>query len=443
MLVNISRDTRREHGKLLVSGVAMVAVIALLIGVSIAIYQKVFTPAVMVTVQAGQAGLQLAEFGDVRVNGVLVGLVRSIEQTGDEAVITIGLEPESADEIPANVEATILPTTLFGQKYIALSPPKNPSDEPIADGAVIPQERVTTTVELNRVLSELFPLLRAVRPVDLNETLSALATALGGRGAEIGRGMDNLDAYLTKINEHTPAFEEDIRLLADVAQTYNIAAPDLVRLLGNSTVTSRTVQVEEQELSTFFQEVSGVANTGTRVLGANEASLIRFGEVSRPVLALLDVYAPEYPCLIKGIDRYEERLGEIFEGDRIKQYIETGAAQDRAYDQRDRPVYGEVGHGPWCLGLPNPPVPAPPQPLADGSDIDSRPGNSFAPGGEESEPDFSQSSFGTSSGFAGTEAEQAVVNSLLAAQSGKPADEIPAVATLLYGPLVRGTEVKG
>src|SRR5680860_737927 len=353
MLVNISRDTAAEHRKLLLAGVAMVVVIVLLIGLSVAVYQKVFKSVVMVTVQAGNAGLQLAEFGDVRINGVLVGQVRDIEQTGDEAVIQLALEPDEADSIPANVNVEILPTTLFGQKYISLSAPEDASEESIAEGDVIPSDRVSTAVELNRVLNQLFPLLRAVRPVDLNQTLSALATALNGRGAEIGRSLDNLDSYLTTINEHIPAFEEDIRLLADVAETYDMAIPDFVRLLRNTTVTSRTVLEKQQQLSAFFQDVAGVSDTASRVLGANEDSLIRFGQVTRPVLRVLDVYAPEYPCLLKGVARYEGRLAEVFSGDRVKQYIEIGAAQRRAYNRSDQPVYGEVGHGPWCLGLPN------------------------------------------------------------------------------------------
>ena len=47
--------------------------------------------------------------------------------------------------------------------------------------------------ELNRVLDQLFPLLRAIRPADLNATLNALATALGGRGEELDAGDEVLD----------------------------------------------------------------------------------------------------------------------------------------------------------------------------------------------------------------------------------------------------------
>ena len=68
----------------------------------------------------------------------------------------------------------------------------------LEDGNVIPPERVHTTVELGRVLAGLFPLLRTVRPADLSATLAALATALNGRGEQIGETLEKLDAYLDR-----------------------------------------------------------------------------------------------------------------------------------------------------------------------------------------------------------------------------------------------------
>ena len=78
-----------------------------------------------VTIKADRAGLQLAQFGDVRVHGVLVGQVRAVEQDGEQASIRVGLIPSAADDVPENVEVEILPTTLFGQKYISLVEPED------------------------------------------------------------------------------------------------------------------------------------------------------------------------------------------------------------------------------------------------------------------------------------------------------------------------------
>jgi hypothetical protein len=41
----------------------------------------------------------------------------------------------------------------------------------------------------------------------------------------------------------------------------------------------------------------------------------------------------------------------------------------------------------------------------------------------------------------GTPAEQHLIGSLVAPVMGVPADQVPAVATLLFGPMVRGTAV--
>jgi phospholipid/cholesterol/gamma-HCH transport system substrate-binding protein len=431
MLVNIHHDSPREHRRLLVAGVAFLTVIALLIGLSIAIYQKVFDQVTTVTIKADRAGLQLAKFGDVRINGALVGQVRTVSQDGDDAVIRVALDPDEAKRIPENVSVQILPTTLFGQKFVSFVRPDHPSATPLADGAVIPANRVETNVELSRILANLFPLLRSVRPADLNATLNALATALGGRGEQLGATMDRLDSYLGVIDGHLPTLKQDLVKLADVADTYDLAAPDLLDTLRNLTVTGETVIDNSRQLGVFFSDLQGLADTSTRVLDENSANLIRVGQVTEPVLRLLAVYSPELPCLLKGAARYAPRLARTFEGNQVKQYLEFGTAQYRAYDERDRPVYGEVGHGPWCLGLPNPPVPAPSIALDQGSDLDENPPTSPLPGS----PISGLGRVGTD--YSGTTGEQQILNAMLAQRTGRPADSYGSLGSLMFGPLVR------
>lgn len=370
MLVNIHHDTAAEHRRLVVAGIAFMAAVAVLIGFSIAIYQKVFTPVTMVTVKADRAGLQLPKYGDVRVHGVLVGQVRSVSQDGNEAVIKLGLDPSQARRIPDNVSVEIRPTTLFGQKYVSLIDPTTPSGRPLHDGSVIPASRVTTNVELQQVLATLFPLLRSIRPGDLNSTLYALATALQGRGDQLGRTVDDLDSYLAAMNVRLPTLRQDLRSLADVSQTYALAAPDLVDLLRNATTTARTVVSQQDELKGLFASMTSLSTVSTRVLTTNGQGIVREGQLSEPLMKLLDTYSPEYTCLLQGADRYTGRLAQIFKGNRVRQTMSFDAVQRRPYGAGDRPQYGEVGHGPWCLGLPNPPVPSGFLPLRNGTHLD-------------------------------------------------------------------------
>ena len=436
MLVNIHHDSNREHNRLLVAGVAFIAVMALLVGLSIAIYNKAFADVTMVTIKADRAGLQLAKFGDVRLNGVLIGQVRTIGQDGKEASIEVALEPDVADDLPENVNVQILPTTLFGQKYISFVMPDQPSADHLVDDSVIPSKQVEVNVELSRILAELFPLLRAVRPADLNMALNALATALEGRGDQLGETLVDLDDYLGVIDDHLPTLREDLVRLAEVADTYDDAAPDLLGVLGNLTVTSKTITQKSKEIDVFFSDVGGLAKTSSRFLADNEANLIRIGEVTAPILKLLATYSPQFPCLIEGAAKYKPLLAKTFADNEVKQYIELFTPQYEAYGPDDIPRYGEVGHGPWCAGLPNPAVPAGPNSFDEGTDIDENPPT--LTGAPRVPPGFGSAPQTMSSGYAGSDAEKAVINAMLASETGRSAAGYGSLGSLLYGPVVRG-----
>lgn len=372
MLANIYNDSPSEHRRLQLAGVAFLASMALLIGLSIAVYDKKFTPKTTVTVMADHAGLQLAKFGDVRLHGALVGHVEEVASNGQKAKITLALRPDAARTIPRDVGAQILPTTLFGQNYIELVPPAGETNAAfLRDGSVIPSSRVTTNVELQSILANLYPLLRSIHPADLNATLYALSHALEGKGKELGDTLAGLDDYLHQINVELPNLRTDLKLLSQVSKTYELAAPDLIRLLRNATVTARTVTQKQGDIDGALSSLTGLA-TATRVtLAENEKKLINQVRGGKPLLALLDTYSPELPCVITGLDHQIPNAKNVFNGGIIHQTLELGAPQRTGYTAADAPEYGEVGHGPWCLGLPdNYQVPAPFQPLKDGTDKD-------------------------------------------------------------------------
>jgi phospholipid/cholesterol/gamma-HCH transport system substrate-binding protein len=433
-----------EHRKLLVAGVAYLAVIVLLGALSTAIYTKAFKDVTTVTLKADDAGMQLAKYGDVRYNGVLVGQIGDIRQSGESAVIELALEPDSAAAMPRNVDASILPTTLFGRKYVSLDAPAGKGPTGIPDGMVIPEQRVTTTVELGRVLARLDPLLRTVRPVDLNATLSALATALNGRGDLIGDSLVQLDDYLTDINVHLPTLMEDLRLLGSVTKTYDASAPDLLTTLDNLTFTSRTIIEKREEISPFLRSVTDIGNVSARILEDNEVNAVRSVKLSEPLLRVLDKYSPEYECLLRGIAVYKPILEKTFEGGRVKQFVEFPNPQHRGYDRRDLPAYKDK-RGPRCYGMPNnPPVPWPGLDLRNGTDMDSDRGrgNSYAPPGGPPGGGASQDLFGalggqqTSTPQGSSPAERRAAGALLSMRTGRSGADVPALSQLMYEPLV-------
>ncbi|WP_461062279.1 MCE family protein [Streptomyces pseudoechinosporeus] len=404
-------------------GLVFLAVLALLLSLAVAVYQQAFTPVVRVTLEADSLGNQLDPRADVKLRGLLVGEVRAVRADGEKATLDIALKPEHVAHIPADVHARLLPKTLFGEKYVDLVAPRDSSARAIRAGDVITQDRTKVGIELQQLLNDLLPLLRTVQPGKLNATLSAFSTALEGRGDRIGDNLVRVEDYLRRLNPHMPSLKEDIARFADVAEVYGDAAPDLMKILHNTVTTSRTLVEKRNQLAAALTATTGVAGTADEFLDDNGDRLITLGRVSRPTLDLFARYSPEYPCLLEGLVRQEEAAEEAFRGGEMRITLEV-VRQRPAYEPGEEPRYGERS-GPNCRGLPGPSVPAPDTRLNDGTAKGSS-GNSGLPGGVD---------------VSATEAEQRAVGSLVAPVMGVPADEVPPVATLLFGPMARGTAV--
>ena len=50
-----------------------------------------------------------------------------MKATGDGAELTLGLFQDQTDTIPADVTGSIVPKTLFGEKYVSLIPTAQPT----------------------------------------------------------------------------------------------------------------------------------------------------------------------------------------------------------------------------------------------------------------------------------------------------------------------------
>ena len=424
-------------------GAAFLCLLVLSGYLTYAVFTQKFVDIVPVKLQTSRIGLQMEPLADVKIRGVIVGEVRDMHATAKGAVLDLAMDPSEVDTIPSNVSAAILPKTLFGEKYVSLQVPEDPSSDSLSAGDVI--ERSNLSIEVEKVLSDLYPLLTAVRPADLSATLNAIATALEGRGERIGDNLVRLDGYLKKLNPQVPGMVEDLRLLTKVSDTYADVMPELGRLLRNQVTTGNTLLEKEDRLRALFNDTAGFADTARDFLEVNDDNIIRLGQVSVPTLGLLQRYSPEYPCLLKGIVGAIPLQSQTLRGYQLHINLETIPFQPTGYGPKDDPEYGaENGFhpGPSCATLPNPPYSqANPAPMPAWSGREEDDGIRGSHGKYRTQPGFGSAATSVTSGWAGTKAEQEVVDSLAAPVLGVPADRVPDVATLLFGPMARGNEV--
>lgn len=414
-------------------GVLFLALMLAAVWATYGVFTQKFSDYDEVTVKASRIGLQLPQRADVKIKGVIVGEVLDFEPTAEGADITLGLYQDRTTDVPRDVTASILPKTLFGEKFVSLVVPDGGSSaQPIADGDVI--QRTDLSIEVEQVLSDLYPLLRAVQPADLNTTLNAVATALEGRGDQLGETLETLDAYLTRFNPELPALVEDLRLTAQVSDTYADVLPEVATILRNTITTTSTLEDREDKLQALFNDVSKFAAVTERFTRANGDNLVRLADLSAAQLEVFARYAPEYPCLLGGIVGAGKLQAEAFRGFTLHIVLETLPNQPRGYGPQDAPVYGDK-RGPYCGQLPSPGYsqanPGTQPDFVDGVDEPTGKGTSrVAPGWS-----------GTAAGFAGGRDESALLKALLAPGLGVSGDDVPDLGVLLVGPMARGAEV--
>ncbi|WP_199199212.1 MCE family protein [Amycolatopsis sp. CA-128772] len=424
-------------------GLVFLLVAALFIAFTLAVYHQAFTPVTLVKLETDRVGSQLRTGGDVKVRGMLVGEVRSVLAKGDHAELELALDPDKTPVIPKNVSARLLPKTLFGERYVALQLPEAP-EAPIKAGDVIPQDRSSAAIELQKVLDDVMPLLQAVQPEKLSSTLTAVSAALEGRGKQLGRTLVQLSDYLGKLNPSLPDIKADITGLANVADTYDRAAPDLLQALSDLTTTSRTIVDQRAQLADLYATVTAASVDLTSFLQVNEDNLIRLTTAVQPTLDVLAKYAPEYPCLMRqlaeSVPRAELAFGKGTAHPEVSRVtIEFAAGRGKYRPGVDEPKY-EDKRGPRCY----PSVPKPgvwPQYPPDGAIEDG----SSKPPPPKYPPETLPAGGGAVGGdgtIVGSAYENDLIDLLASPALGTSPGAVPGWAGLLVGPLYRGAEVE-
>ncbi|WP_236789527.1 MCE family protein [Amycolatopsis sp. GM8] len=433
-------------------GLLLIVVMAAGVTLSIAMYNKAFTKYVDVKLEAGDIGNQLLEQSDVKVRGLIVGSVKTIAATQHGAELTLALDPSSADIIPSNVSARFLPKTLFGERYVSLEIPQQPASSTLRDGDVIPEDRSQAAVQLSSALDDLLPVLQAVQPQKLSTTLTAISTALQGRGDELGQTLSELGTYLDGLNPHLPALQHNLQALAKFSNNLSNTAPDLVQTLDNLSTTSKTIVEQQQNLQALYADVTQASQTTESFLRANARNLISLSDSARPTAELLAKYAPEYPCFLGGMAQLVPLLDQAF-GKGTSQpglhaTLEVVVNRGKYVAGQDEPQFDDK-RGPRCYNVKDFPQPFPQYP-PDGPIKDgSKPGPGSKSSADGLVPGNNAANAGGYNGGgastlgdpANTPAEQDFLDELVGPQVGLTAAEMPGWSGLLVGPLYRGTEV--
>lgn len=293
----------RDHPPIKLAGLALLAAIVLVMTLVYLQFRGDLTPKTELTMISGRAGLVMDAGSKVTYNGVEIGRVSTVsaaESNGAPAArITMNVNPRYLAMMPANVDADIRATTIFGNKYVALSSPRNPVRARLSSSDVIRTSTVTT--EFNTLFETLTSISEKVDPVKLNVTLSAAAEALSGLGSKFGQSIVNGNAILDDINPQMGQIRYDVQRLNELTEVYSAASPDLFSALDNAVTTAQTLNQQRGDLDAALLASIGFGNTAGDIFERAAPYLVRGQADLVPSAQLLDKYSPEFYCSLRNI----------------------------------------------------------------------------------------------------------------------------------------------
>jgi virulence factor Mce-like protein len=426
-------------------GVLFFVVMAVFLGTTIAMYNKAFTPVVKVDLITDTVGNALTRNADVKVRGVVVGEVRSTAPDGKQVTLHLALNPGMAKKIPSNVTARLLPKTLFGERYVDLVWPKDPTGH-LTAGQTLHQDASGNAIEVSQLLDSVMPLLQAIPPQYLASTLGALSQALGGQGEELGHTVDRLDTIFHGLNNVMPTLQGDIHNFATVADTYADALPQLVDAFNDLRTLNATIVQKHSQIDTLYRVLTPTSARTADFLVANHDNIIDVAADSHEALQLLATYSPEYACTMRNFAQQKPRIDQIFgkgtdmPGSRVS--IKVVNPRGRYLPNQDEPRWFDT----------RPPVCFPEYPLGvDPGQYPTGPANdgsyqppSRNPGQQNigKLPPAQFSVFGAQqTSLADSPSEEHALGAIYGAANGVSPDKVPSWVSRIGAPALRGSEV--
>src|SRR3954453_8098184 len=189
---------------------------------------------------------QLAEQSDVRISGVNVGKVQTIElaPNGKQALATAAIDDRYAP-LPASTRAILRTKTLLGETYIELTPGSRQGPE-LGDGATLSEANVAESVQLD----EIFRTFNARTRAAFQEWMQEAAVAINGQGQNLSYAIGGLEPTFTELDK-----------LFRVLDSQRLAVGQLFR---NGATTFSALRGREGELASLIRSSNAVFSTTAR-----------------------------------------------------------------------------------------------------------------------------------------------------------------------------------
>ena len=210
---------------------------------------------------------------EVRVSGVKVGKIESIEPEGTQTKMTLKVDRDVP--VPAEAKAVIVAQNLVAARYVQLTPAyRNGNGPTMRDGGVIPSERTAVPVEWDDVKTQLMRLATELGPKE------------GAQGGVSGTSVSRfIDSAANAIGGNGDKLRQTLAQLSGVARVFAEGSGNIVDIIKNLQIFVTALHDSKEQIVLFgnrLASLSSVLNDNRSDLDAALSDLsVALGEVQR------------------------------------------------------------------------------------------------------------------------------------------------------------------
>ncbi len=300
------RVPRSWSWRMIALGTALVLLLAAIVVFVFESFGGAFSSYAVLQAQLPLTSTAVALGAPVEYRNVTVGSVASEGHSvpGGLVLVTLHLEVNKLHLIPVGVRATETPVSFFGDAYIVLEPPAQIGSATLQAGATIPALTTGQTASLQTTLGNLDNLLIQLHPGELDAALTALAGALQGQGASLGKNFVKGNNYFQQMLPLWPTVVSNLNALVPVANQFASSTPDILSILSNQTTTGKTIDSEASKVRQAIGGGAVLAKEISQLLTAIQQPYSILTADSAPFLQDISQNPNEISQLLQGLNAW-------------------------------------------------------------------------------------------------------------------------------------------
>lgn len=257
-----------------------------------------------------------AEFDDVsnlvvghsvQLADVAVGTVTDIELVDDRrARVTMSIE--DGVELPVGTSAALSKTSLLGEQYVELRPPAEGA--PVVGGGGLLQAgdeigETTITADFETVTERAIEFLGAISAEDIGTITSTGAQAIGGRGEDLNRLLDDLTTVVSDLDSQRTEIARTIDGFARLADDLAAGDDQVGTLIGDLSDASVTLARNRHRVIGALRGIRDMTRvTNQAVLAEHTDALVSTIQDLDPILSTLAGQRPLIEDMLDSVNGF-------------------------------------------------------------------------------------------------------------------------------------------